>query len=140
MAFLEGAISTVAFIAAVVLIWGIVPVIRAERRSASRNLMVGVMITLLGSLAHVIWFGFGQLALERLYPGLWERLTYFGGTATPQVFFGMTFLLAMFFFYRFTWFLIPEKDRSGYNLFTAPLWPRRVGWIWGRRDRRQSDT
>ena len=44
MGIVEAVISTVALVAAVVLIWGMVPVMRQESRSASRNLMIGVMI------------------------------------------------------------------------------------------------
>ena len=47
MGIVESVISTVALVAAVVLIWGMVPVIRQESRSASRNLMNGVIICLL---------------------------------------------------------------------------------------------
>lgn len=140
MAFLEVVISTVTLVASVVLIWGMMPIIRHEARSASRNLMVGVMVVLLSSVAHILWFGAGQFVLDRIEPGMWRSATYFAGESTPDVIFGTGFILALFFFYRFAWYLIPESERLGYNLITAPFWPRHVGWIWPKRDRRDGDS
>lgn len=140
MAFMELLISTVAFVAAAILIWGMMPIIRQESRSASRNLMVGVMVILVASVARILWFGAAQFVLDHLSPGLWRSTTYFAGESTPDVAFGVAFVVALFFFYRFTWFLIPEMERPGYNLLTAPFWPRHMGWIWRRRARRETDA
>lgn len=140
MGIVETVISTVALVAAVVLIWGMVPVIRQESRSASRNLIIGVIICLLSSIIHIVWFGAAQFIMGHLLPGVWSDMTFFAGAQTPHLIFGLSFLVALFFFYRFTWFLIPESDRSRYNLITSPLWPRHVGWIWPRRDRRENDA
>lgn len=140
MGIVESVISTVALVAAVVLIWGMVPVIRQESRSASRNLIIGVIICLLSSVVHIVWFGAAKFIMGHLLPGVWSEMTFFAGAQTPHLIFGLSFLVALFFFYRFTWFLIPESDRSRYNLITSPLWPRHVGWIWPRRDRRDSDA
>lgn len=140
MGIVESVISTVALVAAVVLIWGMVPVIRQESRSASRNLIIGVIICLLSSVVHIVWFGAAKFIMGHLLPGVWSEMTFFAGAQTPHLIFGLSFLVALFFFYRFTWFLIPESDRSRYNLITSPLWPRHVGWIWPRRDRRENDA
>lgn len=140
MGIVETVISTVALVAAVVLIWGMVPVIRQESRSASRNLIIGVIICLLSSVVHIVWFGAAKFIMGHLLPGVWSEMTFFAGAQTPHLIFGLSFLVALFFFYRFTWFLIPESDRSRYNLITSPLWPRHVGWIWPRRDRRENDA
>lgn len=140
MGIVETVISTVALVAAVVLIWGMVPVIRQESCSASRNLIIGVIICLLSSIIHIVWFGAAQFIMGHLLPGVWSDMTFFAGAQTPHLIFGLSFLVALFFFYRFTWFLIPESDRSRYNLITSPLWPRHVGWIWPRRDRRENDA
>ena len=140
MGIVESVISTVALVAAVVLIWGMVPVIRQESRSASRNLMIGVIICLLSSVIHIVWFGAAQFIMGHLLPGVWSDMTKFAGAQTPHLIFGLSFLVALFFFYRFTWFLIPESERGRYNLLTSPLWPRHVGWIWPRRDRRENDA
>lgn len=140
MGIVESVISTVALVAAVVLIWGMVPVIRQESCSASRNLIIGVIICLLSSVVHIVWFGAAKFIMGHLLPGVWSEMTFFAGAQTPHLIFGLSFLVALFFFYRFTWFLIPESDRSRYNLITSPLWPRHVGWIWPRRDRRENDA
>ena len=140
MGIVEAVISTVAVIAAVVFIWGMVPIIRYESQPASHSLMVGVMICLLSSVVHIVWFGAAQVIMDHLLPGVWPHLTFFAGAQTPRLIFGLSFLVALFFFYRFTWFLIPEYDRARYNLLTSPLWPRHVGWIWPRRDRRENDA
>lgn len=140
MGIVETVISTVALVAAVVLIWGMVPVIRQESCSASRNLIIGVIICLLSSVVHIVWFGAAKFIMGHLLPGVWSEMTFFAGAQTPHLIFGLSFLVALFFFYRFTWFLIPESDRSRYNLITSPLWPRHVGWIWPRRDRRENDA
>lgn len=140
MGIVETVISTVALVAAVVLIWGMVPVIRQESCSASRNLIIGVIICLLSSIIHIVWFGAAQFIMGHLLPGVWSDMTFFAGAQTPHLIFGLSFLVALFFFYRFTWFLIPESERARYNLLTSPLWPRHVGWIWPRRDRRENDA
>ena len=140
MGIVEAVISAVALVAAIPLIWGMVPVIQQESRSASRNLMIGVMICLLSSVVHIVWFGAAQVIMNHLLPGAWHDMTFFAGAQTPHLIFGLSFLVALFFFYRFTWFLIPESERVRYNLLTSPLWPRHVGWIWPRRDRRENDA
>lgn len=140
MGIVESVISTVALVAAVVLIWGMVPVIRQESRSASRNLMIGVIICLLSSVVHIVWFGAAKFIMGHLLPGVWSDMTFFAGAQTPHLIFGLSFLVALFFFYRFTWFLIPESERARYNLLTSPLWPRNWGWIWPRRDGRENDA
>ena len=140
MGIVEAVISTVALVAAVVLIWGMVPVMRQESRSASRNLMIGVMICLLSSVVHIVWFGAAKFIMGHLLPGVWSDMTFFAGAQTPHLIFGLSFLVALFFFYRFTWFLIPESERARYNLLTSPLWPRHLGWILPRRDRRENDA
>ena len=117
-----------------------VPVIRQESRSASRNLMVGVMICLLSSVVHIVWFGAAKFIMGHLLPGVWSDMTFFAGAQTPHLIFGLSFLVALFFFYRFTWFLIPESERARYNLLTSPLWPRHLGRIWPRRDGRENDA
>ena len=109
MGIVESVISTVALVAAVVLIWGMVPVIRQESRSASRNLMIGVIICLLSSVIHIVWFGAAQFIMGHLLPGVWSDMTFFAVSQTPHLLFGLSFLVALFFFYRFTWFLIPES-------------------------------
>lgn len=113
MGIVETVISTVALVAAVVLIWGMVPVIRQESCSASRNLIIGVIICLLSSIIHIVWFGAAQFIMGHLLPGVWSDMTFFAGAQTPHLIFGLSFLVALFFFYRFTWFLIPESNERG---------------------------
>lgn len=140
---LEAVISTVALVASILLIYGMLPVIRQEPRSASRNLMFGVMVLLFADVARLLWFGFAQVGLARIDPTIWAAITYFAGEATPDVIHGAVFLAALYFFFRFTWFLIPESERVRYNLATAPFWPRHVRSILPRREgqnRRQNDA
>lgn len=140
MAILEGVLSVIAMVGALLLIWGMLPIIRAESRLASRNLMVGVMILLVSGLVRRIWFGPAYWILSRTHPDLWDGLTYMLGPRSPHLYQSLWLLASLFFFYRFTWFLIPSDERARYNLLTAPFWPRHVGWFWPRRVRREEDA
>ena len=93
--------------------------------------LTSIIIFMVGTnVAIGLWLGWGFLKRQ-------PRSRVLVGV---HLIFGLSFLVALFFFYRFTWFLIPESERARYNLLTSPLWPRHLGWILPRRDRRENDA
>ena len=86
MVIIEGVLSVIALIGTVLLVWGLLPIIRAESRLASRDLMVGVMILLLCCIVRRIWFGPAYWILSRTHPEIWDGLTCLLGPRTQHLY------------------------------------------------------